>query len=204
MIKSRLRKDVLTEATVSGKTIVSVDIQPEYKDYITFIPKWIDFINSSADNNSIVFLYNGPELGMITEQNYKYWLLEQGINEDVIDTAKFFDKGYAYFRYCMDESIDDEQIVHLIKFMIANNVNDSRDMDKDAWKNFIKQYGSEDVRELMQQSDEMIYIPDLMDFIKRFSNIVLVGGGITECLKEVELALMALDKPYKVLSKYTY
>ena len=204
MIKSRLRKDVLTEATVSGKTIVSVDIQPEYKDYITFIPKWIDFINSSVDNNNIVFLYNGPELGMITEQNYKYWLLEQGINEDVINTAKFFDKGYAYFRYCMDESIDDEQIVHLIKFMIANNVNDSRDMDKDAWKNFIKQYGSEDVRELMQQSDEMIYIPDLMDFIKRFSNIVLVGGGITQCLKEVELALMALDKPYKVLSKYTY
>ena len=30
------------------------------------------------------------------------------------------------------------------------------------------------------------------------------GGGINECLKEVEIALDALDKPYNVLTKFTY
>ena len=50
----------------------------------------------------------------------------------------------------------------------------------------------------------MINIPDLMDFLKRYSNIVLTGGGINECLKEVEIALNSLDKPYKVLTQYTY
>jgi len=43
-----------------------------------------------------------------------------------------------------------------------------------------------------------------MDFLKRYSNIVLTGGGIYECLKEVEIALMALDKSYQILNEFTY
>jgi hypothetical protein len=43
-----------------------------------------------------------------------------------------------------------------------------------------------------------------MDFLKRYSNIVLTGGGINECLKEVEIALKALKQPYQIYSTYTY
>jgi hypothetical protein len=43
-----------------------------------------------------------------------------------------------------------------------------------------------------------------MDFLKRYNNIVLSGGGINECLKEVEIALKALKKPYQVDKNYTY
>jgi len=51
----------------------------------------------------------------------------------------------------------------------------------------------------------MINIPDLMDFLKKYgTKIILCGGGIRECLKEVEIALMALDKNYNILTKYTY
>lgn len=32
----------------------------------------------------------------------------------------------------------------------------------------------------------------------------IYNGGINECLKEVEIALMALDKNYNILTKYTY
>jgi len=43
-----------------------------------------------------------------------------------------------------------------------------------------------------------------MEFISKFNNIVLTGGGINECLKEVEIALLALDKPFNILKQYTY
>jgi hypothetical protein len=37
-----------------------------------------------------------------------------------------------------------------------------------------------------------------------YRGIVVCGGGVNECLKEVEIALQALDKPYNVLTQYTY
>jgi hypothetical protein len=71
-------------------------------------------------------------------------------------------------------------------------------------KTNIEKYGSENVRELMEDSEDCINIPDLMDFLERYNNVVLVGGGINECLKEVELALDALDKNYDTWHKFTY
>ena len=51
----------------------------------------------------------------------------------------------------------------------------------------------------------MINVPDLMDFLRNYGGkIILTGGGINECLKEVEIALMALDRPYNVLTRFTY
>ena len=44
-----------------------------------------------------------------------------------------------------------------------------------------------------------------MDVLKPYGGkLMLTGGGINECLKEVEIALLALDKPYNVLTQYTY
>ena len=43
-----------------------------------------------------------------------------------------------------------------------------------------------------------------MDFLKSKRNIVLTGGGVNECFKEVEIALKALNLPYEVYSRYTY
>jgi len=50
----------------------------------------------------------------------------------------------------------------------------------------------------------MISIPDLMDFINDFDNIILLGGGINECLKEVEISLMVLNKGYQIEHDFTY
>jgi hypothetical protein len=57
------------------------------------------------------------------------------------------------------------------------------------------EYGSEDIG---------LDIYEVMDFLKKYNNIILTGGGINECLKEVEIALLALDKPYRILKEYTY
>jgi hypothetical protein len=205
---NKIKKDsrILKESTnLSGKTIINVDIQPEYiSGFKYFTSDWIDFLNNNYENNKIIFLYNGPELGMISESEYINWLFEQDINENVIENATFFDKGYAYFRFCMDEGIDEDQIVNLIKFMIENDINDSREIDEDFWREFIEQYGNEDIKELIELSDDCIWIPEVMNFLKKYNNIVLTGGGINECLKEVEIALLVLDKPYRILNEFTY
>jgi len=106
----------------------------------------------------------------------------------------------------MDNSIDEDNIVDLVKYMIKHDINDSRDIDEDMWNDYMEEtnHSQEDVRDLLENADDMINIPDLMDFLKKYSNIVLTGGGINECLKEVEIALLSLDKPYNTLSKFVY
>jgi hypothetical protein len=193
-----------------GKTIISVDIQPEYEDNISFdLYEWGEYINMLGKNNRIVFLYNGQDtLGMVSEDEYKMWLYEFcGIDEEILYNSIFYDKGYAFFRYCIDEGIDDENIVKLVQFMMKHNINDSRDLtNNELWDMFIEEYDMyvEDVRELLEFADDMIYIPDLMDALKPLNNITIMGGGINECLKEVIIALDALNKPYNIIDEFCY
>lgn len=198
----------ISESEYRGKTIINVDIQPEYENYLGFNKyEWAKFINENAESNKIVFLYNGKDtMDMVSEQSYMGWLFDVGIEEDVIYNATFYDKGYAFFRYCMDNSIDEDNIVDLVKFMIRHNINDSREIDNDMWNTYMDEtnHNQEDVRDLMENSEDMISIPELMDFLVNYSNIVLLGGGINECLKEVEIALLSLDKNYNIFNKFTF
>ena len=207
--KNTVRKQsrTLTESTLNGKTIINVDIQPEYQSAISFIDEWVNFINESDENNRIVFLYNGQDtLGMVSESDYINWLFDLGIDEDVLNNATFYDKGYAFFRYCIDNSIDEDAIVDLVKYMMTNDITDSRDIDEDMWNDFMNttDHSRQDVRDLLENADDLINIPDLMDFLQNKNNITLTGGGINQCLKEVEIALLALDKPYSIISEFTY
>lgn len=213
LIKEQQRIKLLEDSginSVQNSNLISVDIQPEYEAYITFnLDSYISFLNKNYNSlNSLIFLYNGADtLGMVSEDEYRMWLFEKGLNEEILEGAKFYDKGYAFFRYCMDENIDDEEIVNLVKFMISNNINDSRDIDEEMWNSFMNYYNYDesDIRGLLENAGDMINIPDLMGFLKNYGGkIVICGGGINECLKEVEIALIALDKNYSVLTKFTY
>lgn len=207
-LNNHKKKRMLYESRLNGKTIINVDIQPEYENWITFdLTEWVNFLHKNATQNRIIFLYNGFDtLGMVSESDYRIWLMDLGVDEDVINNAIFYDKGYAFFRYCMDNSIDENDVTQLVRFMISHNINDSRDMDEDMWNNFMEETNNsfEDIRGLLENADDMISIPDLMDFLQRFSNVVLTGGGINECLKEVEIALLALDNSFNILSEFTY
>lgn len=202
-----MKESRIVEAdSFKGKDIVSVDIQQEYQSYFTFkTGDWGRFLTKNWEGNNIVFLYNGESMGMTDEGGYKDWLLNY-IDYELLDDATYYDKGYAYFRFCMDEGIDDELTVKFVRFMMANGINDSRDLDKEAWNRFVKETGAnaQDIRDLLETADDMINVPDLMEELKRYSNPLLMGGGINECLKEVELALMALNKPYTIYKKFIY
>lgn len=195
---------------LQGVNLISVDVQPEYQDYLDFdLGEYLQMLNENIeDMSSLTFLYNGADtLGMVALHDYQYWLIENGLEEENLNYSRFYDKGYAFFRYCMDEGIDDDDIVALVQYMVSNDINDSRDIDEEMWNGFMAATGADEseVRDLMENADDMIHIPDLMDFLQRYGGkLMLTGGGINECLKEVEIALMALNKPYNVLTKYTY
>jgi hypothetical protein len=212
-LKEQQRNKILENSGVSllnNADLISVDIQPEYENAFSFDKfSFGNMINESHDGLArLTFLFNGPDLGMISEDEYKWWLVEDcGVDENIVYNSYFFDKGYAFFRYCMDEGIDDEDVADLIKFMIRHNINDSRDIDEEMWNQFMQEYNHDqsEVRDLLEYADDMIHIPDVMEFLQNYNqNIVLCGGGLQECLKEVEIALMAMDKPYRLYTQYCY
>jgi len=195
---------------VAGVNLISVDIQPEYEQAFDFkLWEFLAFVNNNIEQmNSMTFLYNGADtIGMIELHEYQMWLVENGLEEENLNYCRFYDKGYAFFRYCMDEGIDDDDIVKFVKFMVKNDINDSRDIDEANWQEFMTwaQVDESEIRDLLENASDMINIPDLMDFLENYGGrISICGGGINECMKEVEIALQAMEKPYQVLTAYTY
>jgi len=207
---NRLYEGILRETSdFEGKDLLIVDIQPEYKSGFDYwLEDFVEFINENHNKfNTITFYYNGADtVGEMDDNDYKMWWEENGLDEDIIYHSKFYDKGYAFFRYCMDSGIEDENISNLVKYMMINDINDSRELDIDFWKGFMVEYGvgGEETRELLEFSDDCINIPDLMDDLKYYNNILVCGGDQNECLREVNIALDALDKPYQTLNKFVY
>lgn len=205
MIKLR---PLLTEEV--HDTFMAVDIQPEYQgSFKYFLPKFIQYLNANEGKiNHIVFLYNGKDtMGMISEDDYRSWLTENGLDDWVLDRIAFYDKGYAFFRYCMDEGMDGDTVANFVRFMYENDVHDSRDMTRDMWAKYLREYRRSDkktVFDLLEKNDDCINIPELMDFLKRYNNITIAGGAVEQCLAEVEIALQALRKKYRVLDEFTY
>ena len=213
LLKEQQRNKLLEDSginLVQNASLLSIDIQPEYEKMFGFtLGDYIRFLNKNIDTmNSLTFLYNGKDtVGNMDKNEYSYWLYENGLKESVLDYARFYDKGYAFFRSCMDDGHDEQEIVNLVKHMIKHNINDSRDIDEEMWNSFMAEYGynSSDVRDFLEPAQDCINIPDLMDYLQKFSGkIVICGGGINECFKEVEIALNALGKNYNVLTKFTY
>lgn len=186
----------LTETT--NNELVVVDIQPAYKKYIHFdIEKFIIDIKEK-EFNKILYLFNGPDFGFESEHVIKDWLFEHvNYDEDLcefIQSFKFYEKNYGFYRDLMDSDYDEEDIIKLIKYMVDKKETDSRDLSDDDWEKL----------NIENPSPNHLYIPDVIDILKGHTNIHLCGGGKDECLKEVEICLKVLGKDYKLLNKWVY
>ena len=46
----------------------------------------------------LTFLFNGPDMGFPSEDEYRWWLIEEcGVEEEITANAYFYDKGYGMF-----------------------------------------------------------------------------------------------------------
>ncbi len=213
-LQGKLTEDIpppIREESVTGKTFIVVDVQPEYEKTMpsSMVRELIQFIHENYEQmGHLVFLYNGAEtLGMIDETSYKMWWIENGLDENIVDQADFYDKGYAFFRYCMDSGTSEDATTNFVRFMYENDIRDSREMNREMWAKYLREYRRTDrkeVMDLLRHASDCVHVPDLMDYLKRYTNLAICGGAVNECLKEVEIALQALRKPYDVISRFTY
>lgn len=178
-----------------GINLVCVDIQPTYESYIRFIPDFIDFLNEN-EFYKILYLYNGPDLGFEDSDEIKNWLMENGLDPEKLDNFKFYEKGYAFLRGWMDTGVPEEDIIKMGKYMLKNNIYDSRDIEEETYK----EMGLEE----LSDNPDSIFIPDVIEEIKKLNKPLLCGGGKNECLLEVELLFRMINKRYKKHKKYIY
>ena len=200
--------EYLLEGT-SKKELVIVDIQPDYKKYITFnMGSFVDFLNKSYKKyERILYLYNGREtVGLDDQGSITEWLVEYGLDEEVLNIVEFYDKGYAFLRNAMDQGINEDEIVHLLEYMSSNDLNDSRDLDEDNWIEFSRLYPKDiDIKEYLQDNEDSINIPDVLERIKYIkNNFQICGGGKTECLAEVLILIKLCKKRYSLLPQFVY
>ena len=192
---------VLNEST-SGKTIMCVDIQPEYQKGIYFdIFEWIEYISSVAETNNVILLYNGPEVGGMDTNEYAYWLIEQGMDEDVLNSIIIVEKDYGFFRDAMDSGYDEEDIVSIIEYLITHDMSGADALTDEQWSE-IKLHDPEIIDFIKQ--DNRISIPSVLEDLDVYDNILLMGGGQDQCLREIELLLQALGKQYTLNNKFVY
>lgn len=205
---------ILRENLTFNNTLIVVDIQPEYEsgfEFDTFA--FTQYLIDMSQTHDILYLYNGEELGMISEQELKRWLDEEAMFDEHLmkileNKTEFYDKGYAYFRSCIDEGFAEEFITDLVSFMWDNGVRDTRDIDKEMWKKYINNVSDLNFRmvDMLRDHNEILYLPELMDKLndENPNNITMVGGGRSECLKEVEIAMNALGLNYKLNKEFVY
>ena len=194
----------LNEST-NGKSLICVDIQKEYAKFFGFEPEdFFKFLKSAIKKyDSVYYLYNGPDLGYGDENDLKSWMVEEcGFREKDLDNLTFFDKGYGWFRSCMDRSdFSKDDIIKIVKFMIDNDLSDTEEITEDQWT----ELGVNSELKKWYET-EPIYIPeDFAEFLKDIhTKIDCVGGKDEECIDEVEIMLSALSKSHSRIDEWVY
>lgn len=190
----------LTEVT--SRPVIVVDIQPAYgpTGCDRIIDDFVDFINRS--NSKILYFYNGAEDSGLTEdsqQDVVYYLLDNGLEEDKLDNiVKFKDKGYGFLRDWMDNGIDDSTIIRTLRYMYQHRINDSREIPEEVFTDITD-------NQIEDQESMIIYVPDIsISELRSFNNSVIVGGGRSECLRELQLIMNSFNIKYKEIQELIY
>ena len=174
------------------QTIVSVDIQPAYKDSIKFdMFQYCKYITRVSRTNKTIVFYNSF-IDKEDEDSLFEWLFSYGLSPNVLGRIDFVGKDYGFVRNLCD-NYHDLETVSVLRYMIENNIDDSRKIKDKSLK---KEY---DIY------DNPVWIPDVViDTLRDIDNILFLGGGKNECLKEIELIALALNKKFKFHDKFVY
>jgi len=202
-LRSLIREAVLL-CEGNGGRLVIVDVQPEYASKIGFDVG--ELLRLAAERySSVLFLWNGPDLGMCSEDELKGYYFEaldydEEVVEKLFSRARFYDKGYGFFRDLMDHPcFRREDVEAVVKYMIDAEVDDIRDLSAED----VEKIG---VSELLKDDLEGygFFVPDLKDVLPGWNGSDLAGGSVDECLAEVELLTNAMGLRLNRLEKFTY
>jgi len=189
----------------TGSTsLVCVDIQPAFKSsfgtkFITDFTKWLN--TSVNDYAEVLYLYNGERMGW--NDDVQGWLLDMGLDEEVLDVIDFKEKDYGWMRAPIDKGFLSET-ESMIIWMHNNNIESTQRMTDAQWDDAIKEYPVvSKIKDICEV--DPIYIPkDVVNMLKHIKKADCVGGHSEECLAEIEILLTMLGTEHKRVNKFVY
>ena len=178
--------------------IIVVDVQPAYDKFCNhLIGPLCTFLNTQS--GKIMIMFNGEDLDLDPKSDVIQYYLDNGLDGDKISNIIWTEKIYGYFRDYMDSGIDVKHIKMILREMIINKINDSRDLPEDYTQMLYDKYDI-DVNRFSP-----IYIPDIsVSLLRQFKNCYIMGGGKDECLREITIFLNALNINYKEMRNFIY
>ncbi len=198
--------ELLLEA--NRNKIILVDFQPAYDDdkfgYRTALENTITSLNKMNPTDILVF-YNGQDVGIEdTPDEVIYHYIENGLDEEIAHRMETREKSYAWLRNWMDHGIDEALIIAVIRYMVINRINDSREIEPEQMAEIIGQDSYDNLEDFIEGGD-MMSIPDIaIDELKSMSGALIGGGGNDECLKEILLFMNAFNIKYKLVQDWVY
>lgn len=192
---------MITEAR--SNSVILVDFQPAYETdqwgYIDAIEQACHYINEKRPN--VMIFYNGEDVGIEdTPEEVYYHYVKHGLDEDLEHNLTFKEKSYAWLRPWMDTDIEPGMTIKVIRYLVMNDMNDSREIEDEAWVKLVgEDFKYYDDREMN------IYLPDIsIGDLRTLSGSLLGGGGRHECLKEIQLLMNAFNIKYRLVDNWIY
>lgn len=142
-------------------------------------------------------LYNGRDSGLTDDDEFDVSEFLFGKNGS--QRARYFDKGYAFFRDLMDTGVDEDFLIELARHLLSLGLNDARELDDED--PFIVQLRDEHGYE---KDDIGFFIPELARRLQNIGPVAVLGGGVNECLAEVLILLKAMRVPFTVVDEFVY
>ena len=193
--------ELITEAR--GNSVILVDFQPVYGEggdyqYNAAIQRAVAYINKKQPQ--VTAFFNGEDLSEDRANDVLWHFMEHGLNEDLAHLFTFKEKIYAWFRNWMDTGVDHALIIKVVRYLVMNELNDSRMIEDEAWLKLV----GEDF-EYYDDREMNIYIPEInIATLKTLSGSLLGGGGKHECLHEMQLLMNAFNIKYKLVEDWIY
>ena len=194
-------KDILKESRIllesRSTPVIIVDIQPAYDSHCGhLIEDLCEFLNNQ--HGKILILFNGEDLGLDSLSDVQQYYLDNGLSEDKLNDIDWKEKMYGYFRDIMDSGFDDSTVIKVIRGMIYNRVNDSRELPTEFVESLIE-------TDNLNLEDYPAFLPDLsIQLLRKYKNSYICGGGENECFKEIKLLMNALNIKHKIIQKFIY
>lgn len=215
--------------------LIVCDVQKEYEEHFTneYICKVLEKVIEYQKENKPVFMFwNGPELAMSTEEEYKNWLIDKFIENNLFEVdfneenpwqyefdyinelfnyITFIPKSYGSLRSAIDENYSEETIIYLLRYMLDGGDYDFNDV------NFTELIFNIDIKSQSEIIELIQYINNNREYFGIDSAIYeelneldysltynLIGGGREQCLKELYIQLVAFGYKVNIIEELTY
>ena len=204
----RVSQEYLKQAS---KSLIIVDVQPAYERNTPFdVGEMVEW--ASENYSRVLILWNGPSLGYVNkrglisfyfEKTAEYlgdWDAADDMVSDLVDSAKFFEKGYGFFRGMMDHCYLRKDIIKLVKYMLANKLQDLRVLSEEQ----VEYLGIPGL--IFEELEDYGFgIPEeLASVLKKWNRSDIVGGDKNECLAEVEILGEAMGLSFNQKKRFIY